>query len=119
MSIRKEIYDKMIKRAAPLFGMKPEEMTEETRFAEDCKAKSTHISQITTYLEDEFDTEIPFMSFRRQKTIGDAVDYVLVECLEEEPEEDGAQEEPAAAEAVSRAAEAPQPAPQQIGRAHV
>lgn len=113
MSIRKEIYDKMIKRAAPLFGMKPEEMTEETRFAEDCKAKSTHISQITTYLEDEFDTEIPFMSFRRQKTIGDAVDYVLVECLEEEPEEDGTQEEPAAAEAVSRAAEAPQPAPQQ------
>lgn len=87
MNIRKQIYEKMIHRAAPLFGMKPEDMTEETRFAEDCKAKSTHISQITTYLEDEFDTEIPFMSFRRQKTIKDAVNYVLTECLEEELEE--------------------------------
>ena len=92
MSLRKEIYEKMVHRAAPLFGMKPEDMTEETRFAEDCNAKSTHISQITTYLEDEFDTEIPFMSFRRQKTIGDAVNYILTECLEEELEEEVSEE---------------------------
>ena len=82
MSIRQEIYEKLVERAAPLFGMKQEDFSDATRF-EDCKAKSTHISQITTYLEDEFDIEIPFMSFRRQATVGEAVNYVLTECLGE------------------------------------
>lgn len=33
--------------------------------------------------------EIPYMSFRRQKTIGEAVDYVLTECLGESLDESG------------------------------
>ena len=103
MSIRQDIFEKLVGRAAPLFGKKPEELTETTRFAEDCNAKSTHYSQITTYLEDEFDTEIPYMSFRRQKTIGEAVDYVLTECLGESPEEG----ETAAPEASAVPASAP------------
>ena len=89
MSIRKEIYERLVERAAPLFGKRADELTEITRFAEDCNAKSTHFSQITTYLEDEFDIEIPYMSFRRQKTIGEAVDYVLTECLGESLDESG------------------------------
>ena len=92
MSIKQEIFEKLVERAAPLFGKTKEELTEATRFAEDCNAKSTHFSQITTYLEDEFDTEIPYMSFRRQKTIGDAVRYVLTECLEEVWDEDAKEE---------------------------
>ena len=67
---------KLIERAAPLFGKKPEEMTEDLRFVEDLSAKSVHYSQITTYLEDAFDVEIPYMNFRRQKTLGEAVDFV-------------------------------------------
>jgi len=77
MSLREDIYQKLVERAAPLFGTKPENMAEGLRFEEDLKAKSVHISQITTYLEDAFDIEIPYMTFRRKATLGEAVDYVL------------------------------------------
>ncbi|MBR1659126.1 MAG: hypothetical protein IJ705_02255, partial [Oscillospiraceae bacterium] len=88
MSLRQEIFDKLVERAAPLFGMSAEDLSAATRFAEDCNAKSTQITQITTFLEDEFDTEIPFMNFRRQKTFGEAVKFVLEECLGEVDEDD-------------------------------
>jgi len=77
MDLRAQIKEKLIKRGAPLFGKKPEEITEEMKFVKDLNAKSVHYSQITTYLEDEFDVEIPFMTFRRKETIGEAIDYVL------------------------------------------
>lgn len=79
--MREEILQKIIDRAAPLFGMDKAAITEDTTFAE-CNAKSVHISQITTFLEDEYDIEIHFMNFRRQKTFGEAADYVL-ELLED------------------------------------
>ena len=75
-TMREEIVEKIINRAATLFGMDKNAITQETTFAE-CNAKSAHISQITTYLEDEYDIEIPFMNFRRQKTFGEAADFVL------------------------------------------
>jgi len=77
MALRDDIKEKLIERGAPLFGKQPEEITEEMKFVEDLNAKSVHYSQITTYLEDEFDVEIPYMTFRRKATIGEAVDYVL------------------------------------------
>jgi acyl carrier protein len=82
MNLRDEIYQKLVERAAPLFGTKPENMTESLRFEEDLQAKSVHYSQITTFLEDIFDVEIPYMTFRRKATIGEAVDYVLKLCNE-------------------------------------
>ncbi|MDK2808424.1 MAG: Phosphopantetheine attachment site [Clostridiales bacterium] len=83
MSTREQIKQKLIERGAPLFGKNPEEITEDMKFVEDLAAKSVHYSQITTYLEDEFDVEIPYMTFRRKATIGEAVDYVL-ELVENE-----------------------------------
>ncbi len=80
MALRENIYEKLVERAAPLFGKTPEEMSEDMKFVEDLDAKSVHYSQITTYLEDEFDVEIPYMKFRRKVTIGEAVDYVLELC---------------------------------------
>lgn len=74
--MREEILEKIIDRASALFGIDKDTITQETTF-EECKAKSVHISQITTYLEDEYDIEIPFMNFRRQKTFGEAADFVL------------------------------------------
>jgi acyl carrier protein len=81
MDQRNEVLEKLVERSAPLFGKAKEDITEDMRFAEDLNAKSVHYSQITTYLEDEFDVEIPYMTFRRKKTIGEAVDYVM-ELLE-------------------------------------
>ena len=82
MNLRDEIYQKLVERAAPLFGIKPENMNEGMRLEEDLQAKSVHFSQITTYLEDVFDVEIPYMTFRRKATVGEAVDYVLKLCNE-------------------------------------
>jgi acyl carrier protein len=80
MELREQIYRKLVERAAPIFGMKPEDMKENLRFEEDLHVKSVQISQITTYLEDAFDVEVPFMTFRRKATIGEAADYVLELC---------------------------------------
>ena len=51
------------------------DVTPETTFAEH-NTKSTQVSQITTYLEDEFDCEVPYMQFKRNKTVGEATDFV-------------------------------------------
>lgn len=80
MKLREQIYEKMVERCAPLFGKAPGDISEDTRFVDDLHAKSVHYSQITTYLEDIFDVEIPYMTFRRKATIGEAVDYVLSLC---------------------------------------
>lgn len=77
MSTRDEIKMKLIERAAPLLGKEQDEILEDMKFVEDLNAKSVHFSQITTYLEDAFDVEIPYMKFRRNETIKEAIEYVL------------------------------------------
>ena len=103
MSIRQDVFEKLAFRAAQLFGKEQAALTEATRFVEDCNAKSVQYSQITTFLEDEFDIEIPYMEFRRQATFGDAVRFVVEECLGEtfDDEESAPAETPAAAPAAS------------------
>ncbi len=70
-----EILEKIIRRAAPIWGVAEESLGADTTF-EEMGAKSAHISQITTYLEDVFDVEVPYMGFRRCKTLGEAARFV-------------------------------------------
>ena len=76
MDTREQAVQKIIERASAIFGKGPGEINEDTRFAEDLGAKSGNVSQMTTFLEDEFDVEIPFMEFTRKKTVGEAADYI-------------------------------------------
>ena len=78
---RQEVFDALCERASQLFGKDPDEFTLDTRF-EDLNIKSVQVSQITTYLEDELDVEVPYMKFRRCATFGEAVDFV-VDLLDE------------------------------------
>lgn len=78
--MREQIQEKMMERLKVIFPNVT--ITEETRFENDLKAKSVQYSQITTYLEDAFDVEIPYMKFRRKETVGEAIDYVLELCEE-------------------------------------
>ena len=78
---RQEVFDALCTRASQLFGKDPSEVTEDTLFA-DLGIKSVQVSQITTYLEDELDIEVPYMKFRRCATFGEAVDFV-VDLLDE------------------------------------
>lgn len=80
MEQKERVIQKIIERACVLFSRKPEELDVNTRFLEDLGAKSGNVSQMTTFLEDEFDVEIAFMEFRRKKTIGEAAEYVTELC---------------------------------------
>lgn len=83
MSYASDVREKLVDRAAKLLGINPEEIKDEMTLESDLALKSTQITQITTYLEDEFDVEVPFMNFRRQKTVGACVDFVA-DILENE-----------------------------------
>jgi len=77
MAQKEQVVQKIIARLTEIFGKQESELGEETRFVEDLGAKSGNLTQITTFLEDEFEVEIPFMEFRRKATVGAAAEYVL------------------------------------------
>ncbi len=76
MSVRDEILEKIIQRASEIFKKDPSELNGDTKFVDDLKAKSVNYVQIITIVGDTFDVEIPFMEFRRKKTLGEAAAYV-------------------------------------------
>jgi len=77
MAQKEQVVQKIIARLTEIFGKQESDLGEETRFVEDLGAKSGNLTQITTFLEDEFEVEIPFMEFRRKATVGAAAEYVL------------------------------------------
>ena len=79
--MKEDVLKKIIERASKIWGVEVSTLNENTEFTS-MNAKSTHYSQITTYLEDEFDIEVPYMNFKRCKTLGEAANYV-VDLLEE------------------------------------
>lgn len=76
MELKEEILEKIIARASQIFKKAPEELKAETSFVDDLKAKSVNYVQIITILADTFDVDIPFMEFRRKKTLGEAAAFV-------------------------------------------
>ena len=79
--MKEEVLSKIIERGAYIWGKDASELSADTTFDE-VGAKSGHISQITTFLEDEFDIEVPYIGFKKCKTLGEAADYV-VDLLDE------------------------------------
>lgn len=79
--MKEKVLKKIIDRASKIWNISPQELNAGTAFA-DMNAKSNHYSQLTTFLEDEFDVEVPYMNFKRCKTLGAAADFVT-ELLEE------------------------------------
>lgn len=79
MNLREEVIVKIRERLTVILGSG--EYSENTVF-EKLGMKSVNYSQLTTALEDDFDVEIPFMDFKRKKTIGEAADYI-VQLVEE------------------------------------
>lgn len=82
MTVRDEALQKIIDRCCVLFNKTPDELNENTEFINDLGARSGNVSQMTNYLEDEFDIEISFMEFRRRATLGMAADYIAELCEE-------------------------------------
>ena len=80
MALKDEILEKIIERTAQVFKKDPGELSADTRFVEDLKAKSVNYVQIIAILEDAFDVQINFMEFRRKKTLGEAAEFVAELC---------------------------------------
>jgi acyl carrier protein len=71
--MKDEVLAKIIEKCKTLVGDKP--MDAETTF-EGLGAKSVDLVKMIAVLEDEFGVDINFMEFRRQKTFGQAAEYV-------------------------------------------
>jgi acyl carrier protein len=80
MALKDEILGKIIERTAQVFKKDPGELSADTRFVEDLKAKSVNYVQIIAILEDAFDVQINFMQFRRRKTLSEAAEFVAQLC---------------------------------------
>ncbi|WP_270296586.1 acyl carrier protein [Eggerthella sinensis] len=73
--MQEDILGKIIERGAYVWGKEEADLGADTTFDE-MNAKSGHISQITTFLEDEYDIEVPYIGFKKCKTLGEAAGYV-------------------------------------------
>ncbi len=78
--MKEKVLAKIIEKASKIWILDPATLSADTVFA-DLNPKSAHYSQLTTFLEDAFDMEVPFMDFKRCATFGDAANFV-VELLE-------------------------------------
>ena len=67
MDLRDQILEKIIQRAAVAFKKSPSELSADTKFVEDLKAKSVNYVQIITVIMDEFDVEYPFHGVQKKE----------------------------------------------------
>ena len=76
MALKDEIFQTIQTAAAQTFNIPADQVTLKTNFNGDLKAKSVNFVQIIGEIEDEFGVEVNFMNFRRNATVGDAVNFV-------------------------------------------
>jgi acyl carrier protein len=75
--LRSQVSAKMYEVVAAATNASIADLTDSTELIADLGAKSANLVRIISVLEEEFDLEIPFMQFRRKKSIGEAIEYVV------------------------------------------
>ncbi|MEE1114787.1 MAG: acyl carrier protein [Eubacterium sp.] len=68
--------EKMKQIIADQVCMKPEDITETSRFKEDLNADSLDLFDLLTTLEEEYEIEIPAEDMEKLKTVGDVIEYL-------------------------------------------
>jgi acyl carrier protein len=76
-SLRENVSSTMYAAISATMNKPVDELSDSTEIIADLGAKSVNFVRIISALEDEFELEIPFMEFRRKKTIGEAIDYIV------------------------------------------
>ena len=79
-SVKEQVSSTMYAAISAAMNKPAEELSDDTQLIADLGAKSVNFVRIIGALEDEFDLEIPFMEFRRKRTIGEAIDYIVQLC---------------------------------------
>jgi len=77
MKLEERIAEGVIKAVAKVFDRDVSEITRDTRFVEDLRAKSANIVALVALLQNEFGVMISLMEARRRKTVGEAIDYII------------------------------------------
>lgn len=70
------VFEKIKEILAAQLDADAEDMTMETRIAEDLNADSLDVVEMLMSVEDEFSVQIPDEDIESLKTIGDVVDYI-------------------------------------------
>lgn len=76
-SLRENVSSTMYAAISATMNKPVDELSDSTEIIADLGAKSVNFVRIISALEDEFELEIPFMEFRRKKSIGEAIDYIV------------------------------------------
>lgn len=76
MTTREEVFSCMQQKLAELLAISASSLTEATPFSE-LSMTSRLFVQLITHLEDETDADLPFMKFKRCKTLGEACDFIM------------------------------------------
>lgn len=76
-SFRDQVSAAMYAAVSATMNKPVEELSDSIEFIADLGAKSVNLVRIIGALEDEFELEIPFMEFRRKRSIGEAIDYIV------------------------------------------
>ena len=76
-SLRDNVSSTMYAAISATMNKPVAELSDSTEIIADLGAKSVNFVRIIGALENEFELEIPFMEFRRKKTIGEAIDYIV------------------------------------------
>ena len=71
--VREVIYDAVSKT----MGIDRATLTDEVRPIDDLGAESVNIVHIISALEDEFEYQVDFMPFRRQRSIAEMIDFMV------------------------------------------
>ena len=77
------VLEKLIELLCEQLDIEADEVNENTDIVNDLGADSLDVVDLVMTLEDEFDIEVPYMQFKRNKTVSEAAEFVT-ELLEEE-----------------------------------
>lgn len=70
------VFEKIKKILAEQLDVDAEELSMDTKIAEDLGADSLDVVELLMSIEDEFDVEIPDDEIENLKTIGNVVEYI-------------------------------------------
>lgn len=70
------VFEKIKEILAEQLDADADEMTMDTKIAEDLGADSLDVVELLMSIEDEFEVEIPDEEIENMKTIGDVVEYI-------------------------------------------
>ncbi|MCL5736907.1 MAG: acyl carrier protein [Actinobacteria bacterium] len=77
VTLRDQVEATMFLAVSVALNTPVEELHERTELIADLGAKSVNFVRMINILEDDLGLEIPFMEFRRKKTIKDAIDLLV------------------------------------------